>query len=83
MFHFVNTDQRPRVFSGLGGGLVELALFPVQGSRRSFWGSPGTSAFHSFSTVPGLWGPAEAGTLTWLRLGAQLLHAVHGSCLLH
>jgi len=46
------------------------------------------SVFHSFSTVlgifwgfPGLPGAAEAGSLVWLRLGAQLLHVVHGSCL--
>jgi hypothetical protein len=52
---------------------VERAPFPMQVA----FGKPPGAAFHSFSTVPGLLGPAEAGTLTWLWLGAQLLNAVH------
>jgi hypothetical protein len=65
-----------------GSGRQVCGACPVSGAGRAGRSgeAPGALAFHSFSTVPGLLGPAGAGTLTWLRLGAQLLNAVHGSC---
>src|ERR1039458_2099467 len=79
--------QKPRLCGRfrVWAALVERAPFPVQVVQVVlFCGeTPGALAFHSFSTVPGLLGPAGAGTLTWLRLGAQLLNSVHSSCLLH
>jgi hypothetical protein len=51
---FLRETATLRTIPGLGGGLVELAAFPVQVVQVVSGEAPGTLAFHSFSTVPGL-----------------------------
>ena len=61
-----------RTIPGLGSAWVACSVSGAGRAGRS-GEAPGALAFHSFSTVPGLLGPAEAGTLTWLWLGRAVV----------